>query len=591
MSSDFGSFAFGRTSEKPNATVSDITYVPQCTSSSVATYDGYSLNEAKNFDLRSWDYYKGLLPAAIGGWVAAGICLLLALLFLIWLVAVCACKCCCGQSRGGGKKHRRQAATAGIWQDHNHNPAKGFQRFTAKHTTCSAILCTLIVLLLLATLGLGAWGLYEGLNAVNDLSTNFFKVLDTAQVKVENLQQALGNFSVSAQRLQTAITALSAALSGINLTSLQQELNMQLDLTGLVTKSVREGLDAASKSVARLAKTSTNVARQVQKDGVKTIANIQAKESTFDAVQNKWVPLGLGLLFAILAVLAIIAVVLLLIRRVRCGAFFLTLLWIWTALWFFVGPGLLHFATEFTSDTCLYPEHFVFQTVNESNSFSNSTKESVNTGLLYYFGAFGPNVTFDDVIQDIYGLDISGVTTLANSSIIDKTVRDLSNEAAQALLKVPLKTTSEQQQELSRAPQTLENLITGYNDLQRQMSRSNFDELYLSAKTLLCCQLGNSVRRAWIAWTAAAATAGVLCLVLTLRTFQVSRWKSKEPDSEEYIVGRGASDPTAPPYSTHGSEAALTQSMTLSDKRGGPLEAPWPHRPAPSEVKLTGPAR
>lgn len=59
-----------------------------------------------------------------------------------------------------------------------------FQRFTAKHTVCTKILCTLIVLLLLATLGLGAWGLYEGRNATKDISTNFFKVLDTAQLKV-----------------------------------------------------------------------------------------------------------------------------------------------------------------------------------------------------------------------------------------------------------------------------------------------------------------------------------------------------------------------------------------------------------------------
>ena len=52
-------------------------------------------------------------------------------------------------------------------------------------------------------------------------------------------------------------------------------------------------------------------------------------------------------------------------------------------------------------------------------------------------------------------------------------------------------------------------MVQGYNSLQRQMSRSNFDDLYASAKTLLCCTLANRVRHAWIAWTCAAALTGM----------------------------------------------------------------------------------
>lgn len=53
-------------------------------------------------------------------------------------------------------------------------------------------------------------------------------------------------------------------------------------------------------------------------------------------------------------------------------------------------------------------------------------------------------------------------------------------------------------------------LEQGYNSLEQQMSRSNFSQLYLSIKTLLCCTLANRVRIAWIAWICAAATAGTI---------------------------------------------------------------------------------
>lgn len=56
-------------------------------------------------------------------------------------------------------------------------------------------------------------------------------------------------------------------------------------------------------------------------------------------VQNKWVPLALGLLFGIMALLALLATALLLARHVRSGSFFLALLWLWTALYFFAGTG------------------------------------------------------------------------------------------------------------------------------------------------------------------------------------------------------------------------------------------------------------
>lgn len=53
-------------------------------------------------------------------------------------------------------------------------------------------------------------------------------------------------------------------------------------------------------------------------------------------------------------------------------------------------------------------------------------------------------------------------------------------------------------------------LEQGYNSLEQQMARSNFSQLYLSIKKLLCCTLANRVRIAWIAWICAAATAGAV---------------------------------------------------------------------------------
>ena len=57
------------------------------------------------------------------------------------------------------------------------------RRFSVRHGTCSIVLCALSVLLLLATLALGAWGLYEGLHATKDLSTDVFAIVDMARIK------------------------------------------------------------------------------------------------------------------------------------------------------------------------------------------------------------------------------------------------------------------------------------------------------------------------------------------------------------------------------------------------------------------------
>lgn len=45
--------------------------------------------------------------------------------------------------------------------------------------------------------------------------------------------------------------------------------------------------------------------------------------------------------------------------------------------------------------------HMLCYAVRGTSVMGAATKDSVNTGLLYYFGAFGPNVTLDDVIEDV----------------------------------------------------------------------------------------------------------------------------------------------------------------------------------------------
>lgn len=64
-------------------------------------------------------------------------------------------------------------------------------RRRGSHSICSIVLCALSVLLLLATLGLGAWGLYEGLHATRHLSTQVFKIVDAARLKVSDRMSVL----------------------------------------------------------------------------------------------------------------------------------------------------------------------------------------------------------------------------------------------------------------------------------------------------------------------------------------------------------------------------------------------------------------
>lgn len=48
-----------------------------------------------------------------------------------------------------------------------------------------------------------------------------------------------------------------------------------------------------------------------------------------------------------------------------------------------------------------------------------------------------------------------------------------------------------------------------FSQLQRQMTRANYEPLYDDVKTLLCCTLADGVQKAWIAYTVASTFAGV----------------------------------------------------------------------------------
>lgn len=54
----------------------------------------------------------------------------------------------------------------------------------------------------------------------------------------------------------------------------------------------------------------------------------------------------------------------------------------------------------FTDDVCLYAETFVFKVVNDTGSLSEANRWRITTGLEYYFGAFGDNVTLNEVINE-----------------------------------------------------------------------------------------------------------------------------------------------------------------------------------------------
>ncbi len=65
-----------------------------------------------------------------------------------------------------------------------------------------------------------------------------------------------------------------------------------------------------------------------------------------------------------------------------------------------VAAGLLRFGNVVTDDVCLYAETFVFKVVNDTGSLSEANRGRITTGLEYYFGAFGDNVTLNEVINE-----------------------------------------------------------------------------------------------------------------------------------------------------------------------------------------------
>ncbi len=78
----------------------------------------------------------------------------------------------------------------------------------------------------------------------------------------------------------------------------------------------------------------------------------------------------------------------------------------------------------FTEDACLYTETFVFKVVNDTRSLSVDNRGRITTGLEYYFGAFGNNVTLDEIINQASAVYIQAYEAITGA----KFVPDLSGD-------------------------------------------------------------------------------------------------------------------------------------------------------------------
>ncbi len=75
-------------------------------------------------------------------------------------------------------------------------------------------------------------------------------------------------------RKQTASHVLFPS-AGVDLASLESQLNVPINLTGLVSSNVAGALDDVANSLQGVVSTGNNVVEQIQRYGVRTLTNLE----------------------------------------------------------------------------------------------------------------------------------------------------------------------------------------------------------------------------------------------------------------------------------------------------------------------------
>ncbi|KAK9810263.1 hypothetical protein WJX72_007562 [[Myrmecia] bisecta] len=457
--------------------------VPGC---ALVKANSFSAQAAASYDVRQWSYYKGYRSTVLPGVIVGGVCLLVGLLYVLWL-----CSLCC-RARSWSDRKRRERHTAG-------------ETASRKRRTCSWVTNALVLLLALGVVGVSAWGMYESIKTTDGKVDVFWGVVASGRGKVTNISDTTSRIVNELAQLQTTVIAVSAALPGV-----AQQIP-GLNGTAIDVTSLQATLTQAGDKLQRYVDDGRSAVNAINTDGVQAMHNLEVDyKHQSERAESLWRYVVLSVLFGLLVIFSALAGVLAIIGRTpRLTAAFLCLLWICSGLILILGAGGINGAYRLSNDTCLYVESFTLKVAAEKTN----ADPRVQQGLQYYFGAI--QVPDNEVAKQIYGLDTEEMQKAVSQPEAQLLLTFLGSKEGAAIVDQFLNVTADQKRSITQFPNTLLALNTDIAELEQEILVEQFSGLHTTTKQLICCDMANLFRKLWIAWTVAGSLAALLAILVT----------------------------------------------------------------------------
>lgn len=506
-----------------------VVYVPGCAAVSASSAN---VEDADSWDPTTWDYYKKLAPSVIPGIVFGALALIGFFCLLAWIVVQLVRlrrykKAVQAGFATQAEPLRGDDALAAGAMDYA-SPGDGevkvatvptsltnsHRRFFRWNSTPrhAKVFLVFFFALSLATLGTCGWGLAESIKSTGSQIRTFWDIVDDVQGRIElvvgdlrNVEEAIGE---SAPGIQVITSLSGQTILGLSAAAGEPLSDEAVDTVQKVLSRVST---AAPRAVAQV----DTVANMLQEDVLDTITDIEkdARPITMH-VQHTY----RYIVFAVIFGISIVAVMLLMVllptmRYYKTAAFVVAVSWVFAALLMFFGASLLHGTYEFSNDACLYAETYVYKRGVDGIQDANE-RATFRRAFWYYTGTVDyPDDTFFDNITD---------STIGLQQIISTLHQEPFTSLLEILASVPTSTVativgSDEAAALAAVPPAVIALLGNATEALATMKSSNITPLLHEAKVLICCDVSNSVHRAWIAWTVSACLLFVVCIMGTAR--------------------------------------------------------------------------
>jgi hypothetical protein len=527
--------------------------LPECVNGHLSLED-VNAADAQAFRPDEYSYYKGVLTSIVPGIVLGCISAIVMIGVIIW-TCKSFCRCCCATRRKRKEDQEseqfivhksssmpgtsstapnglymnnasmyshtapmQQSSGKDMYRDVENNEMVDAHFGLPKNVTCmekfkvKKLLKVSIIIFMLATVGVSAWGIAASIDHTDSLVSGFWDVYGNVQDISSQVYSALLQLGQIVQESEPALADLMA------------NENQLLALTNVpalagassIIKSVVDSLGTIKGMLYDLEgpiSTATEVANSTFIQGLQGFRN--STEPPTLAFEDYGRFIAIAVIFGVVILFSILASVCCVwCRFPRIAATSVILLWFFVALLMFLGVGLLKGVNYVTEDGCLYAETFV---VNYAANYIDSpvAKGYALRTINYYVnpeppGPYVSGEALGQIVDPLAG-DLLNIYTSSNISSILQSSSQLVTSAAGSL-------SSSLQSDINTLASNIPKLDKLLLQIDQISSRSNIFNTYYKTKEYICCALSSDLSDLFDAWVAT----GCLALVLaTLCTWQL----------------------------------------------------------------------